>query len=117
MVLAIVLVVLVAGSVLFHVLSPWYFTPIASNWGMIDDTVHITFWVTGIVFVAVNLFLAWCVVRYRHGKVKQAMAGDADDPNRTRKDDELAAEGAGQELKGKGQQFVGKVKGALGDDI
>jgi len=29
----------------------------------------------------------------------------------------LAAEGAGQELKGKGQQFVGKVKGALGDDI
>jgi len=51
------------------------------------------------------------------GKVKQAMAGDADDPNRTRKDDELAAEGVGQELKGKGQQFVGKVKGALGDDI
>lgn len=26
-------------------------------------------------------------------------------------------EGASQELKGKGQQFVGKVKGALGDDI
>ncbi|MBW8842799.1 MAG: CsbD family protein [Sphingomonadales bacterium] len=51
------------------------------------------------------------------GKAKQAMAGDADDPNRTRRDDELEAEGAGQELKGKGQQFVGKVKGALGDDI
>lgn len=51
------------------------------------------------------------------GKVKQAMAGDADDPNRTRRGDELEAEGAGQELKGKGQQFVGKVKGALGDDI
>ena len=26
-------------------------------------------------------------------------------------------EGANQELKGKGQQFMGKVKGALGDDI
>jgi uncharacterized protein YjbJ (UPF0337 family) len=26
-------------------------------------------------------------------------------------------EGAGQEMKGKGQQFAGKVKGALGDDI
>lgn len=26
-------------------------------------------------------------------------------------------EGAQQELKGKGQQFAGKVKGALGDDI
>jgi uncharacterized protein YjbJ (UPF0337 family) len=51
------------------------------------------------------------------GKAKQAMAGDADDPTRTRRDDELEAEGAGQELKGKGQQFVGKVKGALGDDI
>jgi uncharacterized protein YjbJ (UPF0337 family) len=51
------------------------------------------------------------------GKAKQAMAGNADDPNRTRRDDELEAEGAGQELKGKGQQFVGKVKGALGDDI
>ena len=26
-------------------------------------------------------------------------------------------EGAGQELKGKGQQVAGKIKGALGDDI
>jgi uncharacterized protein YjbJ (UPF0337 family) len=26
-------------------------------------------------------------------------------------------EGAAQEAKGKGQQFIGKVKGALGDDI
>ncbi len=51
------------------------------------------------------------------GKAKQAIAGDADDPNRTAKDDKLEAEGAGQELKGKAQQFVGKVKGALGDDI
>jgi uncharacterized protein YjbJ (UPF0337 family) len=51
------------------------------------------------------------------GKAKQAIAGDADDPNRTRRDDELEAEGAGQELKGKAQQFAGKVKGALGDDI
>ena len=51
------------------------------------------------------------------GKAKQAFAGDADDPNRTHADDQLAAEGAGQELKGKGEQFAGKVKGALGDDI
>lgn len=27
------------------------------------------------------------------------------------------AEGTGQATKGKGQQFAGKVKGALGDDI
>ena len=32
-------------------------------------------------------------------------------------DPETRAEGAEQEGKGKAQQFVGKVKGALGDDI
>lgn len=72
MVLAIVLVLLVVGSVLFHYLSPWYFTPIASNWGSIDETVTITFWVTGLVFVAVNLFMAYCVLRYRHRKASRA---------------------------------------------
>ncbi|MBI2748085.1 MAG: c-type cytochrome [Burkholderiales bacterium] len=68
MALAIVLVLLIVGSVLFHYLSPWYLTPIASNWGTIDDTITITFWVTGSVFVAVNLFMAYCVMRYRHRK-------------------------------------------------
>jgi cytochrome c oxidase subunit 2 len=68
MAVAIVIVVLVIGSVLFQFLSPWYFTPIASNWGAIDDTIGITFWVTGFVFVAVNLFMAYCVVRFRHRK-------------------------------------------------
>ena len=68
MVLAIAIVLLVVGSVLFHYLSPWYFTPIASNWGNIDDTVTLTFWVTGFVFVTVNLFMAYCVVRYRNRK-------------------------------------------------
>jgi cytochrome c oxidase subunit 2 len=65
---AIVLVLLVAASVLFHFLSPWYFTPLASNWGAIDTTISITFWVTGVVFVAVNLFMAYAVYRYRHRK-------------------------------------------------
>lgn len=46
------------------------------------------------------------------GKAKQAAAGDGADRN-----DKLAAEGAKQEGKGKAQQVVGKVKGALGDDI
>jgi len=72
MALAIVLVLLVLGSLLFHFLSPWWFTPIASNWSTIDDTVAITFWVTGFVFVAANLFMAYCVVRYRHRKNQQA---------------------------------------------
>src|SRR5258708_16659103 len=68
MVMAIALVLLVVGSVLFHYLSPWYFTPIASNWDTIDQTVTIPFWVTGFVFVVVNLFMAYCVWRYRHRK-------------------------------------------------
>jgi cytochrome c oxidase subunit 2 len=68
MAIAIVLILLVIGSVLFQFLSPWYFTPIASNWGAMDDTINLTFWVTGLVFVAVNLFMAYCVVRYRHRK-------------------------------------------------
>ncbi len=72
MAIAVVLVLLVIGSILFHFLSPWWFTPIASNWTTMDDTVILTFWVTGIVFVAVNLFLAWAVWRYRHRKDQKA---------------------------------------------
>ncbi len=68
MALAVALIVLVLGTVLFHFLSPWWFTPIASNWEMMDETVQVTFWVTGIVFVAVNLFLAYAILRYRTGR-------------------------------------------------
>ncbi len=64
--LAIVLIVLVVGSLLFHFLSPWTFTPLASNWGAIDFTVDVTFVVTGFVFVAVNLFMAYAIIKYRH---------------------------------------------------
>ena len=70
--LAIVLILLVIGTVVFHFASPWWFTPIASNWGMIDDTINITFWVTGIVFIAVNLFMAYAVLRFRHKKGQKA---------------------------------------------
>jgi cytochrome c oxidase subunit 2 len=72
MYVAIALIVLIAGSLLFHFLSPWYFTPIASNWGTIDDTISITFWVTGIVFVAVNLFVAFAVFRFRYRREAHA---------------------------------------------
>jgi cytochrome c oxidase subunit 2 len=64
--LVIVLVLLVVGSLVFHFLSPWWFTPIASNWTTIDLTIDITFVITGIVFVAVNLFMAYAIYRYRH---------------------------------------------------
>ena len=64
--LAVVLVLLVVGSILFHLFSPWTFTPLASNWSMVDFTVDITLWVTGFVFVSVNLFMAYSVYKYRH---------------------------------------------------
>ena len=66
MAIVIALIVLVFGSVLFHFLSPWYFTPIASNWHAIDSTISITFWVTGFVYVAVTVFMAWALIRYRY---------------------------------------------------
>jgi len=66
MFVAIALLLVGLGTVLFHLLSPWWFTPIASNWGLIDTTILITFWVTGVVFIAVILFIAWCAYRYRN---------------------------------------------------
>lgn len=66
MIIALVLVLIVIGSIVFHVFSPWWATPIASNWGYIDTTMSITFWITGVVFAAVILFMAYCVFRFRH---------------------------------------------------
>ncbi|MBE9540275.1 MAG: c-type cytochrome [Proteobacteria bacterium] len=72
MALVIVLVLLVVGSVVFHFVSPWWFTPVASNWSSIDDTIAITFYITGFVFVAVNLFLAYTIYRFRYNPNRRA---------------------------------------------
>jgi cytochrome c oxidase subunit 2 len=72
MALAIVLILLVVGTIIFHFASPWWFTEIASNWGAIDTTVNLTFWVTGIVFIAVNVFLAWCIWKFHHHRGQKA---------------------------------------------
>ena len=66
MIVALILVLVAVGSVVFHWFSPWWWTPIASNWHYIDQTLIITFWITGAAFVAVVGFMAWCVFRYRH---------------------------------------------------
>ena len=63
--IAVALIFLVIGSLIFHFMSPWTFTPIASAWDKIDQTIDITFVVAGIVFVAVNLFMAYAIVKYR----------------------------------------------------
>ena len=72
MLFAVILLLLIIGTVIFHFWSPWWFTPIASNWQEMDDTVNLTFFVTGIVFIAVNLFLAYSVYKFRHKKGQKA---------------------------------------------
>ncbi|HJV95002.1 MAG TPA: cytochrome c oxidase subunit II [Albitalea sp.] len=66
MLIAVAFVVLVVGSLWFHFASPWYTTPLASNWQTMDDTLTITFVITGIFFVVINLFVAYMLWRFRH---------------------------------------------------
>ena len=66
MAICVALVAIVAGSVLFHVVSPWRSTPIASNWREMDDTLAITFVITAVFFVVINLLVAYMVFRFRH---------------------------------------------------
>lgn len=68
---AIIIILLILATVVFHILSPWWLTPISSNWGMIDSTIDISVWVTGLVFIAVNLFMAFAIWRYRHRKQRR----------------------------------------------
>ena len=42
MAVALILLLVAIGSVLFHLFSPWWWTPIATNWRYIDDTINIT---------------------------------------------------------------------------
>lgn len=65
MAIAVVLIILVVGSVLFHFLSPWTFTPVASNWGSIDTTIAITFIITGVVTLLIAAFMIWAIIKYR----------------------------------------------------
>jgi cytochrome c oxidase subunit 2 len=72
MAVAIILLLVAVGSVLFHIFSPWWWTPIASNWRYIDDTITLTFWITGAVFFAVVAFMAYCVLRFQHKEGRRA---------------------------------------------
>lgn len=66
MAIAVVLVVLVLASVLFHLFTPWWLPPLASNWKTMDDTLQITVVITGIFFVVITLFMAYTLWRFRH---------------------------------------------------
>lgn len=64
--IAIVIAILVLGSVAFHLFSPWWQTPIASNWVSIDSALDVTLWICAAAFILLNLFMAWVLVRYRN---------------------------------------------------
>ncbi|MHC8385940.1 c-type cytochrome [Pseudomonas sp. LB3P14] len=66
MAIAIILVLIVIASVLFDLLAPWHATPPASNWGSIDNILFITLIISGIFFIAITLFMAVAVIRFRH---------------------------------------------------
>ncbi|MES2104504.1 MAG: cytochrome c oxidase subunit II [Pseudomonadota bacterium] len=66
MAMVIALVVIVVASLLFHFVSPWWLSPLASNWNRMDDTLTITLVITGVFFVVINFFLAYVLVKFRH---------------------------------------------------
>ena len=72
MAIAIAIILLVIGSLIFHFVSPWWFTPLASNWQSIDDTINIALWVTGLVFVIIGFFLAYVVFKFQHNSNRRA---------------------------------------------
>lgn len=66
MVMAIALIVIVIGSVVFHFVSPWWAPALASNWAQMDHTLTITLVITGLFFVVLNVVLVMAIVRFRH---------------------------------------------------
>ncbi|HKR93269.1 cytochrome c oxidase subunit II [Novosphingobium sp.] len=69
---AIAIVALVLGSIAFHLLSPWWQTPLASNWQSIDSALHITLLICAFAFIFLNLFLAVALIRFRHRQGSRA---------------------------------------------
>jgi cytochrome c oxidase subunit 2 len=56
--IAVAIAMLVLGSVAFHLFSPWWRTPLASNWGSIDTALDVTLWICAAAFILLNLFMA-----------------------------------------------------------
>ena len=72
LIVAHIIILIAVGSVAFHFWSPWWGTEVASNWGGMDSTIILTFWITGFVFVAILLFVAYCVWKFRYDKNRKA---------------------------------------------
>jgi cytochrome c oxidase subunit 2 len=70
--MAVALAAIVAAALLFHVVSPWWLTPLASQWHEMDSTLAITLVITGVFFVGINLFVVYVLLRYRHREGRRA---------------------------------------------
>ncbi len=68
----IVFLAVIIGSIVFHVWTPWWWTDIASNWGAMDDTIILTFWIGGGVFILVCLFMTYCIFKYSYKEGRRA---------------------------------------------
>ena len=68
----IIFFLVILGSILFHIFTPWYWTDVASNWGSMDDTITLTFWIGGGVFILVCLFMVYCVFKYSYKEGRKA---------------------------------------------
>jgi cytochrome c oxidase subunit II len=66
MAVAIAIALLVLATIAFHLFSPWWMTPIASNWGSIDTALLVTLYICAIAFVGLNLFMALALMKYRN---------------------------------------------------
>lgn len=77
--IAIALLLIVVASVVFHLLTPWWLTPLASNWGQMDQTLSITMGVTGAFFVVILLFVVYTLWRFRHRPGSPRAAYQPDD--------------------------------------
>lgn len=62
---AITLVVMIAGTIFLTVFKVWWFAPLASNWGSLDNLIVFTFALTGVALVGVNLVIAYAVYNHR----------------------------------------------------
>ncbi|MRV71882.1 c-type cytochrome [Duganella sp. FT92W] len=64
--MALALILIVIGTVAFHFASPWWLTPLASNWQQMDDALMLTLYITAAIFIIINLFVAYAVIKFRH---------------------------------------------------
>ena len=67
-----VFLAVIIGSIVFHVWTPWWWTDIASNWGAMDDTIILSFWIGGGVFILVCLFMVYCIFKYQYKEGRRA---------------------------------------------